>query len=256
MSLAGRTAVVTGGAQGLGKAIGNRLAEARASVLLADVNLALAQSAAAELSASHNARVVAARMDVTDTASIRAAVELCERELGGVDIWVNNAGVFPNIDLLEMDDEAWDRVMSVNMRGVFAGSREAARSMIDAGRRGVIVNIVSRAGFQGLAPGLAAYVASKHGVRGVTAQMGIELAPHGIRVLGVAPTFCPTEGNMAALAEKRDRDLADDLPSIRGSRLGRVGAPDDIARAVLFCTSDMSVFMTGSTLMVDGGMSA
>jgi NAD(P)-dependent dehydrogenase (short-subunit alcohol dehydrogenase family) len=124
--------------------------------------------------------------------------------------------------------------------------------MIDRGQGGVIVNVASTAGFRGVAPGLSAYVASKHGVRGLVRQLAIELAPHDIRVLGVAPTFCATEGNMAALSKLPERVRAEISATVT-SMLGRVGVPDDVARAVLFCASDMSVFMTGSTLLVDAG---
>jgi NAD(P)-dependent dehydrogenase (short-subunit alcohol dehydrogenase family) len=255
LSLQGRTAVVTGGAQGLGKGIARRLAEAGAAVLIGDLKLALARDAAADLSERYGARVRATRLDVTDSASVAEAADLAERELGGVDIWVSNAGLYPNVGLLDMTDEAWNAVMDVNLRGVFAGAREAARRMIAAGRPGVIVNVVSTAGFKGVAPGVAAYVASKHGVRGLTKQLAIELASHDIRVLGVAPTFCTTEGNDEALAKLPER-VRQEIAATVSSRLGRVGVPDDIARAVLFAASDMALFMTGSTLLVDAGEAA
>lgn len=250
-SLAGRRAVVTGGAQGLGKAIARRLAEAGASVLIGDLQQDLARSVAKELG-RYGSRVISTHLDVTDSSSVTAAAELAVIELGGLDIWVNNAGVYPNVELLEMTDEIWNHVMEVNLRGVFVGAREAARHMIANARGGVIVNVVSTAGFKGVAPGVAAYVASKHGVRGLTRQLAIELAPRDIRVLGVAPTFCTTEGNTAALAELSSR-VGVEIPATLSSRLGRVGVPDDIGRVVLFCASDMSMFMTGSTLLVDAG---
>lgn len=252
ISLHGRSAVVTGAAQGLGRAIANRLAEAGASVLIGDLKLEQAGEAAAELSVRHGVPVKATALDVTDSAAVKAMAELAVSEFGGIDIWVNNAGVYPNISLFEMTDETWDHVMAVNLRGLFAGSREAALKMKDAGRGGVIINVVSTAGFKGVAPGVSAYVASKHGVRGMVRQMAIELAPHDIRVLGVAPTFCETEGNMAALNELPER-VRSEISATLTSMLGRVGVPDDIARAVLFCASDMSLFMTGSTLLVDAG---
>lgn len=253
LSLTGRRAIVTGGAQGLGKAIARRLAEAGASVLIGDLKTNLAATAAQELSERYGVRVMSTHLNVADGASVTAAAELAAAELGGIDIWVNNAGVYPNIELLKMTEEVWNQVMEVNLRGVFAGSRAAARRMIDAGRGGVIVNIVSTAGFKGVAPGVSAYVASKHGVRGLTKQLALELAPHDIRVLGVAPTFCTTEGNMAALAAITDRNVSAEIQATLSSRLGRVGVPDDIARVVLFCASDMAIFMTGSTLLVDAG---
>ena len=255
VSLKGRCAVVTGGAQGLGKAMVRRLAEAGASVLVGDLKIEQAEKAADEFSKRFGGKVIATRLDVTDTASIRAAADLAQSELGGLDIWVNNAGLYPNILLREMTDDVWNDVMAVNLRGVFASCREAAERMMDAGTGGVLINVVSTAGFKGVAPGMAAYVASKHGVRGLNKQLAIELAPHDIRVLGVAPTFCETEGNMAALAELPER-VREEIAATTTSALGRVGVPDDIARAVLFCASDMSLFMTGSTILVDAGETA
>ncbi|MEJ5979287.1 glucose 1-dehydrogenase [Novosphingobium sp. PS1R-30] len=257
VSLAGRSAVVTGGGRGLGKAIARRLAEAGANVLIGDIDADLAREAAADLDASTPGRVIGTAMDVSRTPSIEAAGALAVETFGAVDIWVNNAGIFPAVPVAQMTDELWDQVLSVNARGAFAGSREAARRMIASERGGVIINIVSTAGFKGVAPGLTAYVSSKHAVRGMTKQMAIELAPHGIRVLGVAPTYCVTEGNQLAAAQNPDRtSTAEDIPAMLTSRLGRVGVPDDIARVVLFCASDMAVFMTGSTLLVDAGEAA
>ncbi|WP_297494787.1 SDR family NAD(P)-dependent oxidoreductase [Acidocella sp.] len=253
VSLKGRGAVVTGGAQGLGFAMASRLVEAGASVLIGDLNLELATAAAQSLSERFGNKVSATRLDVADTATVIEAADHAIAKYGALDIWVNNAGVYPNTPLLDTTDEAWDRVMDINLRGVFASSREAARRMISANHGGVIINVVSTAGFRGVAPGVAAYVASKHGVRGLTRQMAIELAPHGIRVLGVAPTFCTTEGNMAALAAMAERNVGGEIPATLESRLGRVGVPDDIGRVVLFCASDMSAFMTGSTLLADAG---
>jgi NAD(P)-dependent dehydrogenase (short-subunit alcohol dehydrogenase family) len=252
ISLRGRSAVVTGGAQGLGKAMARRLAEAGASVLIGDLKLDAAQTAADELSARYGVRVAAAPLDVTDGASVAALADRAVGEHGGLDIWVNNAGLYPNVSIFEMVDDAFDAVMAVNIRGAFAGAREAARRMIAAGRGGVIVNVVSTAGFKGVAPGVAAYVASKHGVRGLTKQMALELAPHDIRVLGVAPTFCATEGNMAALAELPER-VRSEISATLTSRLGRIGVADDIGRVVLFAATDMAMFMTGSTILVDAG---
>jgi len=255
VSLKGRCAVVTGGAQGLGNAMVRRLAEAGAAVLIGDLRIEQAQKAAKDLSARYGTKVIATALDVTDTSSIVAAADLAIAELGGLDIWVNNAGLYPNILLPDMTDEVWDDVMAVNLRGMFASCREAARRMIEAGTQGVLVNVASTAGFRGVAPGMAAYVTSKHGVVGMCKQLAIELAPHGIRVLGVAPTFCETEGNMAALDQLPER-VKTEIAATLSSALGRVGVPDDIARAVLFCASDMSIFMTGSTLLVDAGETA
>ena len=257
LSLSGRRAVVTGGARGLGKAIALRLAEAGADVLIADLDGELAVAAAHDVARRFDARVRGVVMDVTDSASVATAAQVAVDAFGGIDIWVNNAGIFPAVPVVQTSDETWDQVFAVNTRGVFNGSREAARRMHGVG--GVIVNIVSTAGFRGTAPGLSAYVGSKHAVRGMTKQMALEFAPQGIRVLGVAPTFVPTEGNLAAAAAGaaalagEGLDAADAMPVMSQSLIGRLGTPDDIARVVLFCTSDMSLIMTGSTLLADAG---
>lgn len=252
ISLKGRVAVVTGGAQGLGRAMVNRLAEAGASVLILDLRAEQAESTAKEVAAATGSRVIAAAVDVADEASVSAASDRAVAKLGGLDIWVNNAGLYPNVPIMDVAIEDWDKVMDVNLRGVFIGGRQAARRMIDSGKGGVIINTVSTAGFKGVAPGVTSYVTSKHGVRGMVKQMALELAPHNIRVLGVAPTFCTTEGNMAALARLPEH-VREEIAATMSSLLGRVGVPDDIARAVLFAASDMAMFMTGSTLLVDAG---
>jgi NAD(P)-dependent dehydrogenase (short-subunit alcohol dehydrogenase family) len=256
MSLAGRTAVVTGAAWGLGKATVRRLAEAGASVLIGDIDVDKAEATAKEIGDAYGRRVLSARMDVTNSADVISAAELAVSELGSIDIWVNNAGIPSFTPLLELTEEAWDNVMAVNLRGLFVGSREAAKRMIPAGKGGVIVNLSSLAGFRGVSPGQAAYVTSKHGVRGATRQMALELAPHGIRVLAVAPGYCQTE-HTEHLAKLGPEALAKiPIPGISGSRLGRVGVADDIARVVLFCASDLSLFMSGQTLLADGALDA
>lgn len=216
--------------------------------------------AAEQLAAQYGIKALGTQADVADTASVVAATDLAVAELGGLDIWVNNAGLFPNAPVLEMPDEMWDRVFAVNTRGVFLGSREAARRMAADGSGGVIVNIISTAGFQVAFPGMAAYVSSKHAARGLTKSLAVDLAPLGVRVLGVAPSFVPTEGNIAAAAAAAEQAAAagieiPPLDVMTQSRIGRVGTPDDIARVVLFAASDLSLIMTGSTLLADAGES-
>ncbi|WP_250032537.1 SDR family NAD(P)-dependent oxidoreductase [Paractinoplanes maris] len=257
ISLTGRRAVVTGAARGLGKAIALRLAEAGADLVIGDVEEELAVKAAEDIARRHGVRVIGCAMDVTDTTSVQAVADRAVTDLGGLEIWVNNAGIFPSVPLLEMSDELWDTVLAVNTRGSFVGAREAARRMTDAGTGGVIVNIVSTAGFRGSAPGLAAYVSSKHAVRGLTRELALELAPAGIRVLGVAPSHVPTEGNIAAAAAAGiPAEELSTMALMMTGPIGRPGVPDDIARVALFCASDLSAFMTGSTLLADGGTTA
>jgi NAD(P)-dependent dehydrogenase (short-subunit alcohol dehydrogenase family) len=256
ISLAGRTAVVTGAAWGLGKATARRLAEAGASVLIGDIDVDTAEATAKEIADTYGKRVLSVPMNVTDSSQVIAAADFALKEFGAIDIWVNNAGIPSYRPLLELTEEEWDKIMAVNLRGLFLGSREAARRMIAAGKGGVIVNLCSLAGFRGISPGQAAYVTSKHGVRGATRQMALELAPHAIRVLAVAPGYCQTE-HTEHLAKLAPEELAQiPIPGITGSRLGRVGVADDIARVVLFCASDLSLFMSGQTLLADGAVDA
>lgn len=257
VSLTGRNAVVTGAAQGLGKAIARRLAEAGASVILGDRNVELARQVAADIAATFGVRAEAIDMDVSDAAAVAAAAQLAETEFGGLHIWVNNAGIFPHIPIEHMSEDDWDRVFTVNARGTFLGCREAAKAMQPRGA-GVIVNIASLAGIRGISPGLSAYVGSKHAVVGLTRQLALELAPHRIRVNAVAPSFMVTEGNMALIQQdpRMAEVAAEAIPSMMSSKLGRVGVADDIARTVLFAASDMSAFITGTTLVVDAGETA
>jgi NAD(P)-dependent dehydrogenase (short-subunit alcohol dehydrogenase family) len=150
-----------------------------------------------------------------------------------------------------MSDRAWDAVLDVNLRGVFIGCREAARRMLAAGSGGVIVNIASTAGMRGTGPGLAHYVASKHGVTGLTKQLALEFGPERIRVLGIAPSVIVTEGVQASREGKQAS--GGKSPTFQ-CVLGRLGVPDDIARVALFCASDMALYMTGATIPVDAGL--
>jgi NAD(P)-dependent dehydrogenase (short-subunit alcohol dehydrogenase family) len=248
VSLTGRVAVVTGGALGIGRGCCARLAEAGATVLVADLD----EPAAAAAAAAIGAGALPAGLDVRDSASVRALAERAVGDHGRLDIWVNNAGVYPTAPLLELADADWDGVLDLNLRGAFLGAREAARAMIAAGGGGVIVNIASTAAYRAEAPGVAHYVASKFGLRGLTQSLARELGADGIRVLGVAPTVTLTPGLEAERASLQRagfalEELGERLP------LGRVALPDDVARVVLFCACDLSLLMTGSTLAVDAG---
>ena len=253
VSLDGKAAVVTGGGRGIGLAISRRLAEAGAKVLVGDVDESAAVHAAEAIAAT-GATVVGRRLDITSSGDVAAAADAAVATHGGLDIWVNNAGIYPVRPLLDMTDDDWDRVLDVNLRGAFVGSREAARRMVAAGTGGVIVNITSVSGYRGR-KGLAHYSSSKHGLRGLTRTLAVELGSHGIRALGVAPTLVATPGTEAVAAGPRDPDTQS-LDVYSQLPLGRPGVPDDIARVVLFCASDLASFMTGSTLAVDAGQMA
>jgi NAD(P)-dependent dehydrogenase (short-subunit alcohol dehydrogenase family) len=272
LSLAGRAAVVTGGAQGIGEAIARRLAEAGARVLIADVDLGGAERVAAEIGG------LARAVDVRDAAAVAAGAEACVERFGGLDIWINNAAVFPSGDLLSIPEDEWDDVLTVNLRGSWLGAREAARQMGERDEvQGVIVNIEAMAGYRGRLSG-SHYVASKHGLVGLTRSLAAELGPRGIRVVGVAPTMTETPGvarrRERAVTDGQDtagevgRDAAGEVRfdaarplllerSLRSTApLGRNAVPDDVARVVAFACSDLAVLVTGSTLFVDAGVLA
>jgi NAD(P)-dependent dehydrogenase (short-subunit alcohol dehydrogenase family) len=254
LSLRGRSAVVTGAASGIGAATAARLSEAGASVVVADLDLDVANLTATRIGADTGGEVIAVAIDVVDTASLAAAAQLAVDTFGSLDIWVNNAGIYPSTPLLDLTDEGWDAVLDVNLRGSFIGARESAKRMVAAGHGGVIVNIASTAGFQAGGPGVAHYVSSKHAILGLTKSLAVELGPHGIRALAVAPTLIETPGIEAGRDAFRAAGLGDMLDTY-GQRLalGRVGVADDVARVVLFAASDLATFMTGSTLLVDAG---
>jgi NAD(P)-dependent dehydrogenase (short-subunit alcohol dehydrogenase family) len=255
-SLKGRRAVVTGAGRGLGAQIVRRLAEAGADVIAGDLDHDAVTALAGEQPGEqpgkqqgHGGRIVGVRLDIADSASLAAAADLAVSELGGLEIWVNNAGIFPTTGpAIDAEDGFIDRMLTVNVRGTFAGAREAARRMTHGG---VIVNLASTAGFKA-SVGISAYVSSKHAVVGLTKALALELGPRGIRVLGVAPTIIDTPGVRDQLAPLAAAGV-DVEARVANNALRRIGVPDDVARVVVFCCSDMASFMTGSTLAVDAG---
>lgn len=248
LSLAGQSAVVTGGAKGIGAAVVARLAEAGANVVVADLDLDEGKATAERVAAATGAQVVATTVDVADSASLVAAAELAVGVFGRLDIWVNNAGIYPATGAIEAaTDERFARILEVNVSGSFAGAREAARRMTGGG---VIINLASAASFKAIR-GLTGYVTSKHAVIGLTRNLALELAPAGIRVLAVAPGQVLTPGVEAAL--EKIKAAGTDLSGAPLPPLGRIAVPDDVARVVLFCASPLSAYMTGATVTVDAG---
>ncbi len=247
----GRTAVVTGAGRGIGAATVMRLAEAGADVVVADLNEASAENTA-QAALAWGGRAVATRVDVASTESIVATADRAVEALGGIDIWVNNAGIYGGTPLFEGADEVVDRCLAVNLRGALVGAREAARRMKDPDRGGVIVNVASTAGFRAVAPDSEPYAATKAGVVGLTRALAVTLGPAGIRVLGIAPSLTRTPGIEAIMADTEGMDAI--LAGLGGHLpIGRTAVPDDIARVILFCASDAAIFMTGTTVAVDGG---
>ncbi len=250
MSLKGRCAVVTGGGGGIGLAAARRLAEAGASVLIGDLDGDAVKREAEKIAKELGATVIGHSLDVTIEQSIITFADAAVSLLGGLDIWVNNAGIFPHSSITDMTVESWERVQNVNLRGTFLGAREAvARMRKGSTKKGVIINVASVAGHRGRHH-LAHYSASKHGVIGLTRSLALELGQDGIRILAIAPGITSTPG-------LEQRGLSDDTKRRAATTpLGRVGVPDDVARVILFCALDMSSLMTGTTLFVDSGSTA
>ena len=251
VSLAGRAAVVTGAARGIGAGIAARLAEAGAEVVLADLDDEVAIGVAKELEVAHGRRMVGARVDVADEASVAALADLAVERLGRLDIWVNNAGIFPHTGrVVDADAAAFDTVLGVNVSGTFLGAREAARRMTEGGS---IVNLASITGFAARS-GLTAYSTSKHAVVGLTRNLAKDLAPLGIRVNAVAPGLVVTPGVLGGSAGATRS--AEALAARATAPLGRHGVPDDVARVVLFLASDLAAFVSGATIVVDAADTA
>lgn len=254
LDFTGTVAVVTGGAYGIGFAIAKRFCEAGATVVVADIDEPAARAAVDRLGGLKG-RATAVRMDASVASEHDAVAARTLSEHGRLDVWVNNAGIYPFTALLELPDEEWHRVIDLNLSGVFYGCRAAGRAMRDAGNGGCIINLSSTAGFRNGGPGLAHYTAAKHGVRGITRNAAAELAQHGIRVLALAPTAISTEGTRASIdIIAAATGVADPFGAFE-ARLpaGRVGCPDDVARVALFCASKLAGFLTGITIPVDGG---
>jgi len=254
--LSGKRTIVTGGGAGMGKAISLRLAEAGASVMIADVDLAAASQTVGEIQAI-GGTAQAIEVDVAKLSDAQKVVESCVQAFGGLDILVNNAGVYPAASVLEMSEETWDKTVDINLKGLFFCSQAAAQQMIQAGHGGKIVNNASLEAFR---PSWlhAHYGASKGGVVMLTKALALELAPQKILVNAVAPGVIWTPGLAELLPtyyEPLGLTLEEFTPTFM-SRIpvGRMGGPDDIAKVVLFLASAASDYMTGETIVVDGGL--
>ncbi|HET7700886.1 MAG TPA: SDR family NAD(P)-dependent oxidoreductase [Candidatus Limnocylindria bacterium] len=244
--LGGRVAVVTGGAGRLGQAITLELAACGAAVGILDARAEPAAAFAAELVA-RGTRAASATADVANGAEVERAVDELERALGPIDVLVNAHGIFPNVPVLEVSEEEWDRIFAVNTRGTMLTCRAVARRLVDRGAPGAIVNISSGAATSARAGG-AAYNGSKAAVNQLTHVLAIELGPHGIRVNAVAPGLILDE-------VLRDESHPSEYVRLmlRSTPLRRTGAASDIAPAVAFLASDRSPWTTGAILEITGG---
>lgn len=244
MRLKDKVAIITGSGRGLGKEAALLFAREGAKVVVCDVNEEWAKSTAREIQEAGGV-AIAVHVDVTSPESVKAMVDETLKEFGRIDVLVNNAGVTADALLVKMTDEQWDKVINVNLKGVFNCTRAVAPVMIGQGR-GKIVNTSSVVGIYGNI-GQTNYIASKAAIIGMTRGWAKELGRKGVNVNAVAPGFTMTD-MMATVPEKILASIKEKTP------LGRLGAPKDIAYAYLYLASDEADFVNGAVLQVDGGL--
>ena len=244
MSLTGQVAVVTGASRGIGRAVALKLAGEGAAVVVTATSIEAAQRTADEIGAA-GGKALALKVDVSVAAEVEVLFKEAVAAFGRLDILVNNAGITKDGLLLRMKEADWDAVMDVNLKGAFNCTREAAKVMSKA-RYGRIVNVSSVVGEMGN-PGQANYCASKAGMIGLTKSVAKELARRNVTVNAVAPGFIETDMT-SELSEKAKEALQEQIP------MGRLGASDDVAAAVLFLVSGGAAYITGHVLSVNGGM--
>ncbi|MDH4390407.1 MAG: SDR family oxidoreductase [Aquabacterium sp.] len=245
MKLAGKVAVVTGAARGIGRATAERLLADGAQVVLSDVDMDRLAQTVDEIGAAD--RVLALRADVAVRHDVVQLVDAAVRHFGRIDIMVNNAGIAPVVDFLDVTEELLDRVLGINLKGAFFGTQAAGRQMISQGKGGVIINMSSIN--SGLAnPNVAPYAISKGGMNQVTSTAAVAFAPHGIRVVGVGPGTIMTDMVAGSFVQS-----AGHRAILSRTPLGRYGEAPEVAAVVAFLASDDASYMTGETVYVDGG---
>jgi NAD(P)-dependent dehydrogenase (short-subunit alcohol dehydrogenase family) len=243
--LDGKVALVTGAGRGIGRAIALALADAGAEVVLNSRSPAELDAVAAKIEGK-GGRARVRPFDVTDSAAARAAIA----GLARLDILVNNAGVNRPQPFLEVDDATLDGMIALNLTAAFVIAQASARRMVEAGC-GVIVNVSSQMGHVGSERSRTVYVMTKHGLEGLTKAMAVELAPKGVRVVSIAPTFVLTPLSKPFLDDPDTRKwILDRIP------LGRLGTVEEVAHAVVFLASPAAALVTGSSLLADGGWTA
>ncbi len=249
--LDGKVAVITGAGSGIGRVAASLFAAEGAQVVVADLVGDQAEGAVADIE-SAGGTATAVTVDVSDEAQVGAMIDHAVATYGGVHVLFNNAGIFPDNDggLLDTPPETWQKVMEVNLKGVWLGCRAAVPAMLDSGG-GSIVNVASFVALVGAATAQMAYTASKGGVLALTRELAVEYARRGIRANSICPgpIETPLLAELLSDPERRQRRLVH-IP------IGRFGQPEEIAKAALFLASDDASFVTGSALVVDGGITA
>jgi glucose 1-dehydrogenase len=246
--LSGKVALVTGASSGIGKAIAQELGRLGAKVVVNYIGGEdRADAVVGDIKAAGSDAIVA-RADVSKSAEVQAMVKLAIDAFGQIDLLVNNAGIEQNHPFLDKPEEVWDQVIAVDLKGPFLCSQAAAREMAKRGKGGTIVNVSSV--HEDIAfPGHVAYCAAKGGLRMLCRDMAIELAPHGINVVNVAPGAIDTPINTTTLKDPRlKQELIDEIP------LRRIGTPEEVARLVAYLAGDDAKYITGTTVVIDGGL--
>lgn len=244
MKHAGKVAIITGAAQGIGRACAERLLTDGAKVVISDIDAEKLNRTAEEIRAGSN--LLAVQADVTSVAALEALVAKALDHFGRLDIMVNNAGIAPVLDFLDVTEEIYDSVLDVNLKGAFFGTQIAGRHMVAQGS-GVIINMSSIN--SGLAnPNVAPYAISKGGMNQVTSTAAVAFAPHNVRVCGVGPGTIMTEMVAGSFINNAGNEII-----LARTPLGRYGQPQEIASVVSFLASEDASFITGETIYPDGG---
>ncbi len=243
MSLGDKVAIVTGARRGIGLGIARALAQEKCNIVISDIDQNDCEKAAKELK-EFGVKTLAVKCDVSKKSEVEELFKQTAKEFGRLDILVNNAGIFPFVPFAEMKESDWDKVIDINLKSVFLCSQEAAKIISDGGR---IINISSIASFVGF-EGLVHYCASKGGINSLIRALALELAPRKITVNAVAPGAINTPG-----ASQPDQSEESKKQTIAMIPLQRMGQPEDIANTVVFLASEKASYITGQTIIVDGG---